>query len=52
MKKLLFAFAVGILVLSGTLSVAVTNGGTGCKIISEYKEPSLQPYGVILWLAF
>jgi hypothetical protein len=43
MKKLLFTFVVGILVLSTSLSVAVTSDGTGYKIISEYEEPAPQP---------
>jgi len=43
MKKLIFTFVVGILVLSTSLSVAVTSDGTGYKIVGEYKEPDLQP---------
>jgi hypothetical protein len=43
MKKLIFTFVVGILVLSTFLSVAVTSDGTGYKIVGEYKEPAPQP---------
>ena len=38
MKKLIFTFVVGILVLSGTLSVAVISDGTGYKIVGEYSS--------------